>query len=112
VDVKRDYTLLDSRVNAGDGQCGAATATTARSRSRKQEALARLLIGWPGSTNLSELRGDLGADPVLLLVQRPLLLLGDVAVVLAGHGALFTANLTILLVQVGGLSLAQFALLD
>jgi len=42
---------------------------------------------------------DLPADRILLLVQRLLLLRGDVRVVLAGHVALFSANLMILVVQ-------------
>lgn len=41
---------------------------------------------------------DLVADSVFLLVQRVLLLVRDMAAVLAGHHALFPANLMIFLV--------------
>ena len=66
------------------------------------------LAGRPACTSLL---ADLLADGVLLLVQRLLLLLGDVATVLAGHQALFLADLPIVLVQGGSLRLAELALL-
>ena len=55
---------------------------------------------------------DLPADLVLLLVQRLLLGLGDVAAVLRRHGALFLADLVVFAVQLGGLGLAHLALGD
>ena len=58
-----------------------------------------------------ELLADLLADRVLVLVERLLLLLGDVAAVLSGHQALFLADLPIALVQGGSLRPAEFALL-
>ncbi len=55
---------------------------------------------------------DLLADAVFLLVQRLLFLLGDMAAILAGHGAFFVANLMIFRVQLGSLALGNFALFD
>src|SRR5271157_5811834 len=54
---------------------------------------------------------DLVADPVLLLVERLLLQLRDVAAVLARHRPLFAADLTIVLVQGRRLGFAEISVL-
>ena len=60
----------------------------------------------------TSLLADLPADRVLLLVERLLFLLRDVAAVLAGHQALFLADLPIILVQGCGLRLGEVPFLD
>src|SRR5204863_4013723 len=57
------------------------------------------------------LLADLPADLVLLLVERLLLGLGDVAAVGARHGALFLADGAVLSVQLGRLRLGDLSFL-
>jgi hypothetical protein len=52
----------------------------------------------------NSLLADLSANPVFLLIQRVLLLFGDMASVLARHIAFLLANLTIFMVQLLRLS--------
>jgi hypothetical protein len=52
-------------------------------------------------------RRNLPADVIFLLIQRALIRLGDVAAVLARHVTLFLADLVILVMEFGGLLLAQ-----
>ena len=59
-----------------------------------------------------DLLADLRADDGLLLVQRVLFLLRDVSAVLAGHQALFAANLAMLLVERRSLRPGEIAFLD
>jgi hypothetical protein len=54
---------------------------------------------------------DFFADVVFLLVQRILFLLGDVAAILAGHVALFLADLMILPMKIPGLPMRDLAVL-
>ena len=68
-------------------------------RSQPDASSERPCDGRPRNGNLpSASLADLFADRVLLLIQRLLLLLGNVAAVLRGHIAFFLANLTVLLV--------------
>jgi uncharacterized membrane protein YtjA (UPF0391 family) len=55
---------------------------------------------------------DLSAHPVFLLIEDALLGFGDMAAVLAGHAALFLANLVILPVELARLLWRDFAFLD
>src|SRR2546430_13566572 len=61
----------------------------------------------PAARTQARLLADLLADLVLLLVERLLLGLGDVAAVGARHGALFLADGAVLSVQLGRLRLGR-----
>src|SRR5438105_9059316 len=65
----------------------------------------------PAARTQARLLADLLADLVLLLVERLLLGLGDVAAVGARHGALFLADGAVLSVQLGRLRLGELAFL-
>src|SRR5260370_35023395 len=63
-------------------------------------------------TRTAGLVADLFADSVLLLIQHFLLVLRDVAAVLACHHSLLPADLAIVLVDLRCLFLGQVAMLD
>src|SRR6202165_1856001 len=65
----------------------------------------------PAARGQGRLLADLLADLVLLLVERLLLGLGDVAVIGARHGALFLADGAVLTVQLRRLRLGDLAFL-
>src|SRR5207237_5590579 len=65
----------------------------------------------PAARTQARLLADLLADLVLLLVERLLLGLGDVAAVGARHGALFLADGAVLAVQLGRLRLGELPFL-
>src|SRR5579871_5079345 len=76
----------------------------------RRNALEKRSIPSPRRVRVtSGLFPDLPADGVLLLVERALLLLRDVAAVLRCHCALFLADLAVFLVQLGGLALRHLA---
>src|SRR5579863_620902 len=60
---------------------------------------------------VTKLLADLVADAIFLLVERRLLELRDMAAILARHGALFLANLMIVLMQARRLLVGHLAFL-
>jgi hypothetical protein len=80
------------------------------SQSAQDVHLRPFVVRFKSSCNRS--LANLLADCAFLLIQRSLLLLGDVAAVLAGHETLFPADLVVFFVQRCCLWLAQAAVFD
>src|ERR1700690_2016445 len=84
--------------------------THRKTPSRRGRLLVLTQSGYVFASSV-RLLADLSADSILLLVQRFLLLFGDVPAVLRRHATLFLANLPVFLVELRSLAFGYLAFL-